>query len=94
MAYLITHFWPEGTDEQYQATVKVAHPSAGLPKGQRYHAAGPTDGGYLIAAVWDSKADYDGFIEKTLLPALSKIKGGFAGSPQVRTCEIANLVTA
>lgn len=94
MAYLITHFWPGGTDEQYQATLKVVHPSNGLPQGQRYHAAGPTDGGYLIAAVWDSKADFEQFLQGTLLPSLPKINGGLTGPPQERDCEIANLVTA
>jgi hypothetical protein len=94
MAYLISHFWPGGTDEQYRATVNVVHPRVGLPKGQQYHAAGPTEGGYLIAAVWDSKADFDRFVEKTLLPALPSISGGLAGPPEQRTCEIANLVSA
>jgi hypothetical protein len=93
LAYLITHFYPGGTDEQYQATVSAVHPAGGLPDGQQYHAAGPTEGGYLIAAVWDSKGAFDRFLEQTLLPALPKISGGFAGPPQERTCEIANLVS-
>lgn len=94
MAHLITHFWPGGTDEQYKATIAVVHPATGLPAGQRYHAAGPTEGGYLIAAVWDSKAAYQQFVEQTLMPALPKISGGFTGAPEERTCEIANLATA
>lgn len=94
MAYLITHFYPGGTEAQYRATVSAVHPAGGLPTGQSYHAAGPTEGGFLIAAVWDSKATFERFLEQTLLPALPKISGGFAGPPQERTCEIANLVTA
>ena len=93
MAYLITHFWPGATQEQYQATVDVVHTAGGLPEGQRYHAAGPTDGGVLIAAVWDSKEACDRFVEQTLLPALPGINGGLSGAPQQRTCEVANLVT-
>ena len=45
MAYLLTHFWPGGTEDQYNATIAVVHPPGGLPEGQKYHAAGPTDGG-------------------------------------------------
>ncbi len=93
VAFLITHFWPGGTDAQYQATVKVVHPANGLPNGQSYHAAGPTEGGYLIAAVWDSKEAFERFVQQALLPALPTIKGGFIGAPQERTCEIASLVT-
>ena len=94
MPYLITHYWPGGTDEQYRTTANVVHPSGGLPKGQRYHAAGPTEGGYLVVAVWDSKADYERFVEETLMPALKQIGGGFNGQPDARTSEIENLVTA
>lgn len=55
MAYMITHFWPGATEDQYKATVAVVHPPRGLPEGQSYHVAGMTDGGVLITAVWDSK---------------------------------------
>ena len=59
MAFLLHHFWPGGTEDQYQAMVAVVHPAGGLPKGQTHHVAGPTDGGYLITAVWDSKESAD-----------------------------------
>src|SRR4051812_37654057 len=55
MAYMLTHFWPGATEAQYRATIAKVHPSKGLPAGQSYHAAGPTAGGFLIAAIWDSK---------------------------------------
>jgi len=93
MAFLITHFWPGGTDDQYRAVIKAVHPANGLPEGQRYHAAGLTEGGYLIAAVWDSKESFERFVQEVLMPALPKIEEGFTGAPQERTCEIANLVT-
>ena len=64
MTYLITHFWPGATEAQYRATIAVVHPPGGLPAGQTYHAAGPTDGGFLITAVWDSKASADDFVAR------------------------------
>jgi len=94
MAFLITHFYEGGTAEQYQAVLDAAHPDGGLPAGQTYHAAGPTDGGWLIVAVWDAEASFDKFVSDTLMPALQKTTGGFAGPPQQRTCEVANLMTA
>jgi len=94
MAYLITHFYEGGTAEQYQVVIGAAHPGGALPPGQVYHAAGPTAGGWLIAAVWDSKDSFDQFVTGTLMPSLQKVTGGFAGPPQERTAEIANLVTA
>ena len=65
MAFLVTHFWPGGTDEQYKATVKTVHPVNGLPAGQHYHAAGRTEGGYLIAAQYIASQ----FTELGLKPA-------------------------
>jgi len=94
MAYLITHFYEGGTKDQYEAVLAAAHPGGALPAGQVYHAAGPTEGGWLIAAVWDSKASFDQFLGETLLPALEKTLGGFAGPPQERSAEVVNLVTA
>jgi hypothetical protein len=94
MAFLISHYYEGGTADQYEAVVKAVHPPDGLPAGQVYHAAGPTDDGWLIVAVWDSKATFDRFLADTLMPTLPKVAGGFAGPPQERSAEVANLVTA
>jgi hypothetical protein len=93
MAYLITHFWPGATVDQYNATVSAVHPAGGLPEGQIYHAAGPTDGGVLITAVWDSKEQADSFVKGKLMASMP-IAGGFEGGPEERAAEIVNLQTA
>jgi hypothetical protein len=93
MAYLITHFWPGATEEQYNATVAAIHPADGLPEGQTYHAAGPTEGGILITAVWDSKESFENFMTNTLIPSMP-IEGGVSGHPEERTAEVINLQTA
>ena len=93
MAYLMTHFWRGGTEDQYRTTVAAVHPPDGLPEGQLYHAAGPTEGGILIAAVWDSKESADRFLSETLMPAMP-VEGGFSGQPDERVAEVVNLQTA
>ena len=93
MAYLITHFWPGATEDQYNATIAVVHSPGGLPEGQTYHAAGPTDGGFLIAAVWDSKERAERFVQEKLIASMP-IEGGFEGQPDERAAEIANLLKA
>lgn len=92
MAYAITHFWPGGTDEQYRATIAAVHPADGLPEGQTYHAAGPTDGGYLVIAVWTEKADFERFVSEKLMG--TTVEGGLVGPPEERTTQVANLETA
>jgi hypothetical protein len=88
MAYLMTHFWPNGTEAQYRTNIDAIHPDGGLPAGQIHHAAGPTDGGFLISAIWNSKADAEAFVRDKLS---APVEGGFQGAPVERTAEIANL---
>jgi len=94
VAFLITHFYEGGTEAQYRVVLEAAHPGGGLPPGQTYHAAGPTEGGWLIAAVWDSREAFEKFVSGTLMPALQNTQRGFAGPPQQRVAEVANLVIA
>ena len=63
MSFLITHFYEGGTDEQYRAVSTRYILAAGFRRGSSIHpAAGPADGGWLIAAVWDSEASFDKFV--------------------------------
>lgn len=93
MTYVMTHFWPGATEDQYRATVEVVHPPGGLPEGQQYHAAGPTEGGILIVAVWDSKESADRFMSETLMPAMP-VEGGVTGQPEERAAETFNVLQA
>lgn len=93
MAFLLTHFWPGGTEEQYGAMLAAVHPPNGLPDGQLHHAAGATEGGFLIAAVWDSKESSDRFVSDVLMASMP-VEGGFEGEPEERGAEISNLETA
>jgi hypothetical protein len=88
VSYLQVHFWPNGTEEQYQAMIEVLHPE-GLPKGQRVHISGPAEDGYLISVLWDSKEQSEAFMKNTLIPALP-VDGGFAGPPEERTAQVAH----
>ena len=92
MSYLLTHFWPGGTEDQYRTMIAAVHPANGLPDGQTFHAAGPTEGGYLIAAVWDSKESADRFVNDVLRASLP-VEGGFEGTPEERVAEVSNLQT-
>jgi hypothetical protein len=84
MAYGVVHFFPGGTKEQYEASVAAVHPSDGsLPEGQIFHAAGPSEGGWTIMAVHDSKESWERFRDGTLMPRMQQgIEGGFAGPPE------------
>lgn len=93
MAYGVVHFFPGGTKEQYEASIGAVHPSRqNLPKGQIYHAAGPSAGGWTVVAIHDSKASWEAFRDNMLMPKLKAgVKGGFEGPPQEQAFEIYNL---
>ena len=91
MAYLLTHFWPGGTEEQYRTTLAAATKAAGGQIPELFHAGGPADGGILIVAVYESKEVSERFIQETLMP-LMPIEGGLIGPPEERGAEIINSV--
>jgi hypothetical protein len=88
MAYLLTHFWPGATEEEYFTTLDAVKEAAGGEVPEIVHASGPTDGGILIIAVYESKESADRFLSETLMPLLP-IEGGMAGPPEQREAEIA-----
>jgi hypothetical protein len=90
MPHGIIHFFPGGTREQYDAAIAAVHPSATeLPAGQIFHAAGPSDGGWTIMAVHDSKASWDAFHNDILTPRMEAgIDGGFTVPPEETEVEL------
>jgi len=96
MAYGVIHFFPGGTQEQYEASIAAVHPAPNmLPAGQLYHAAGPCEGGFTITAVHDSQASWERFRNEVLVPTMQAgIEGGFTEPPVETVFPVANLVTA
>ena len=95
MAYAVVHHFPGGTQAQYEGTLAAVHPTGGLPDGQVYHAAGPSEGGWTIVAIHDSRASWERFRDGTLLPALGAgVEGGFTTPPQETCFEVVSETTA
>jgi len=93
MAYGIVHFFPGGTKEQYEASLAAVHPSRDtLPKGQIFHAAGASAGGWTIVAIHESKESWERFRDDILLPQFQKgVKGGFTKAPVETAFDAYNL---
>ncbi len=93
MAYAIVHHFPGGTKEQYEASIAAVHPSKdSLPKGQIFHAAGPSAGGWMVVAVHDSRESWEQFRDSILMPRMQQgIIGGFTTPPQETAFEVHNL---
>lgn len=87
--YGIVHFFAGATQAQYDASVAAIHPAGGLPPGQIFHTAGPTDGGWLIMALHDSRESWETFRDEVLMPRMGQgIEGGFTAPPEERAFEV------
>lgn len=96
MAYGVVHRFAGGTEDQYRASIAAVHPSDGsLPEGQVFHAAGPSDDGWTIVAIHDSKESWEQFRDGSLMPRLQAgIDGGFAAPPHETGFEVHNQASA
>jgi hypothetical protein len=93
MAYGVVHFFPGGTQDQYEASIAAVHPAEGLPPGQIFHAAGASPGGWTIMAVHDSQESWEQFRDDVLMPTMQQgIAGGFASPPQETPIDLVNVV--
>jgi hypothetical protein len=95
MAYGVVHQFPGGTKEQYEASIAAVHPSDGsLPKGQIFHAAGPSADGLVIVAIHDSQESWELFREENLIGGMrSDIEFVFPTPPQETTFTVHNQQT-
>jgi hypothetical protein len=79
----ITHRFAGGTKDQYEASIARVHPQDGsLPEGQTYHAAGATDDGWVVIAIWDTRESWERFRDETLMPGL--LPSATRDSPRLR----------
>ncbi len=94
MPYAVIHFFPGGTRENYEASLAAVHPSADtLPDGQIFHMGGPSEGGWTIVAVHESKESWEKFRDDILLPKLTAgVEGGFPTPPQETAIEVFKIV--
>lgn len=93
MAYGVVHFFPGGTQEQYDAALGAVHPDKDtLPDGQIFHSAGPSEGGWTIVAILESKEAWERFRDNVLMPRMQAgISGGFSAMPKETTFEVYNM---
>jgi hypothetical protein len=70
----------------------TVHPRDGsLPEGQVFHAAGPSDDGWVIVAIHESRESWENFRDGILMPRLQAgVEGGFQVPPQETAFEVRN----
>jgi hypothetical protein len=64
-----------------------------VPEGLIVHSAGPSEGGWYVYDIWESKEHFERFLNERLMPAIQDVMSGpppEGGQPQF--FEIENLV--
>lgn len=83
MPYVISHFFPSGTADQYEAAMRAMNGDLGrIPDGQIAHVAGPVPGGFQVIAIQESKESWDRFMTEVFVPLMGQgIEGSFTAPP-------------
>jgi hypothetical protein len=83
MAYGIIHTFKGGTREQFEAVnAKVDPPDGSLTPGEIFEASGPSDDGWVVMALFESKAAWEHFRDDILIPGFTEVgAAGFATPP-------------
>jgi hypothetical protein len=70
MAVLVIAQAPGATAEQDKAMMEALNLEGDPPAGARARLAGPTETGWRIVSLWDSRESFDAFLRDRLTPAL------------------------
>jgi hypothetical protein len=70
MRYGVRMELPGVTQEQYDAMHALFAPMADEEPGFVAHIAGPTESGWYIIEVWESKAEHDRFMQEKVFPRM------------------------
>ncbi len=65
----------------------------GCPEGLVVHAAGPTDEGFRMIGIWDSRELCDRFRDERLSKILASLTCGTRSQPTYRELRVAHLIT-
>jgi hypothetical protein len=94
MAVGVVMNFPDATLEQYDQVLSKTRetPAGAAPPGGLFHWAAKNNGGLLIIDVWQTKEQFDSFLEDTLGPAAFEI--GVPSFPDITFYEVHNYLAA
>jgi hypothetical protein len=81
MATVMLMHWPEVSLNQYEQARKEINWEGNTPKGAKFHVAWMAKDGFHVLDLWDSREDFEKFVQERLMPGVQKI--GIKGEPKV-----------
>ena len=86
---------PGGTQELYDALNReMGIDESNPPDGLQLHIAAKTDDGIQITDVWESREQFDRFVEDDVMPAMAKLAGDDAPPFEPRFGELIGQIAA
>jgi hypothetical protein len=82
MATIMLMHWPEVSEAQYQEARKIVNWEGDVPKGAKFHTAWFAADGFHVFDLWDSREEFETFVQNRLSPAVQQI--GIQGQPNVQ----------
>ena len=93
MAVGLSIRFSDATAEQYDAIQAEAGVESDPPEGLIFHAAGPIKDGWGILDFWESRAQFDSFLEGRIGPAIAALGDAAPPSPpEVKEFPIHNMM--
>jgi hypothetical protein len=75
---------PGVSQEEYDALNAQIDPASAPPKGLLFHASGPVEGGWGVIDFWESRQDFDAFVETRLQSSIAAAGVQMQGPPDVK----------
>jgi len=82
---------PGMTAEVYDQVNAKANAPDDPPAGLIFHVSGPTEGGFRIVDVWESREAFDRFASEKLGPTIAEVTGQQGSSPQPTEFSVHNI---
>jgi hypothetical protein len=89
MAVAVTVDIPGGTEQGYEQVIATVFPEGKLPEGFLVHVAGPTETGWRVVNVVQSREQFEAFATERLLPATRQVGDA---SPQLMFFPVHSLI--
>jgi hypothetical protein len=83
---------PGVTQEQFDTAHDQINPDRSPPPGMLFHASGPIDGGWGIIDFWESRADFDAFLEGRIQPGIAASGVQMQGPPDIKEFPVNEII--
>jgi hypothetical protein len=83
---------PGVTEEQFEAAHAHINPDRSSPPGMLFHASGPIDGGWGVIDFYESRADFDAFLESNIQPGIAASGVQMQGPPDIKEFPVHEII--